>query len=248
MPQKKITDLTELTSVANGDWVLVVDVSDTTDSAEGTSKKVQANNLPGGGGGSGDEWGDPVDANIVPDADGTRDLGSSANRFANVHADSLDLAGSTAVTSVLDEDDMSSDSATALATQQSIKAYIDANSGGGDAANANFIVAASDEDTYLATGAAKVTFPWPYSSKTITRVRVSVSQAPTGSGNLTVDVNDDGTSILSSPISITATNKSANTTSFAGATPVKDSEMTIDIDAVTATLTGKGLKVQFDFD
>lgn len=33
------------------------------------------------------------------------------------------------ITSVLDEDDMSSDSDTSLATQQSIKAYVDANSG-----------------------------------------------------------------------------------------------------------------------
>jgi len=39
---------------------------------------------------------------------------------------SLTLGSSTAVSSVLDEDNMSSDSATALATQQSIKAYVDA--------------------------------------------------------------------------------------------------------------------------
>ena len=39
---------------------------------------------------------------------------------------SLTLGTSTAVSSVLDEDNMASDSATALATQQSIKAYVDA--------------------------------------------------------------------------------------------------------------------------
>ena len=38
---------------------------------------------------------------------------------------SLTLTGSTAVTSILDEDAMGSNSATALATQQSIKAYVD---------------------------------------------------------------------------------------------------------------------------
>lgn len=38
-------------------------------------------------------------------------------------------AANSRVTTILDEDDMSSDSATALATQQSIKAYVDANSG-----------------------------------------------------------------------------------------------------------------------
>ena len=39
---------------------------------------------------------------------------------------SLTLGSSTAISSVLDEDNMASDSATALATQQSIKAYVDA--------------------------------------------------------------------------------------------------------------------------
>lgn len=39
--------------------------------------------------------------------------------------------GSVVVTNILDEDNMASDSATALATQQSIKAYVDANTGSG---------------------------------------------------------------------------------------------------------------------
>ena len=44
--------------------------------------------------------------------------------------DGLSGTGSVNVTDILDEDDMSSNSATALATQQSIKAYVDANAGG----------------------------------------------------------------------------------------------------------------------
>ena len=44
----------------------------------------------------------------------------------------MQLGGANArVTTILDEDNMSTNSATALATQQSIKAYVDANSGGG---------------------------------------------------------------------------------------------------------------------
>ena len=43
-----------------------------------------------------------------------------------ITAASLDLASSTVVSGVLDEDDLVSDSATDLATQQSIKAYVDA--------------------------------------------------------------------------------------------------------------------------
>lgn len=48
----------------------------------------------------------------------------AANVFNNAYFDSLRL-GSLSVTAILDEDDMSSDSATALATQQSIKKYVD---------------------------------------------------------------------------------------------------------------------------
>ena len=45
-----------------------------------------------------------------------------------------DCSGSR-VTTILDEDDMSTDSDTALATQQSIKAYVDNNAGGASLAN-----------------------------------------------------------------------------------------------------------------
>lgn len=48
----------------------------------------------------------------------------AANVFNNAYFDSLRL-GSVSVTAILDEDNMSSNSATALATQQSIKAYVD---------------------------------------------------------------------------------------------------------------------------
>ena len=50
----------------------------------------------------------------------------AANVFNNAYFDSLRL-GAVSVTAVLDEDAMSSDSATSLATQQSIKAYVDNN-------------------------------------------------------------------------------------------------------------------------
>lgn len=82
------------------------------------------------GAGGGDAWSDPVDSDIVPDADGTRDLGTTVNRFAELHVDSMELAGTTTVSSILDEDTLVSDSATALATQQSIKAYVDAETRG----------------------------------------------------------------------------------------------------------------------
>ena len=40
---------------------------------------------------SGDEWGDAVDDDIIPDADGTRNLGADATRFAGGYVDNLYL-------------------------------------------------------------------------------------------------------------------------------------------------------------
>jgi hypothetical protein len=41
----KITDLTALTTAATDDYLCIVDVSDTTSSPEGTTKKIEVNNL-----------------------------------------------------------------------------------------------------------------------------------------------------------------------------------------------------------
>ena len=64
---------------------------------------------------------------IVPSANNSKDLGSSGLKFAELHlGTSINLDGF-AITSIKDEDNMASDSAAALATQQSIKAYVDAS-------------------------------------------------------------------------------------------------------------------------
>lgn len=47
MANKKITELPELLTVANDDWLYIVDKSDLTESAEGTSKKIKKENLAG---------------------------------------------------------------------------------------------------------------------------------------------------------------------------------------------------------
>ena len=49
---------------------------------------------------------------------------------ANITSSGLQIGSGARVTTILDEDNMSTNSATALATQQSIKAYVDANAGG----------------------------------------------------------------------------------------------------------------------
>ena len=108
----------------------------------------------------------------------------------------------------------------------------------------SFIIAASDETTDLATGTAKATFRMPYAF-TLTAVRASVTTAPAGSA-ITVGINQNGTSILSTDITIADGSK----TSVGGTAPVistsalaDDAEITIDIDTIGSSTAGTGLKV-----
>jgi hypothetical protein len=72
------------------------------------------------------------DGAIVPVTTNDIDLGTASLQFKDIfidgtaNIDSLVLSSGSTVTAILDEDDLVSDSATALATQQSIKAYVDA--------------------------------------------------------------------------------------------------------------------------
>jgi len=75
-----------------------------------------------------------VASNILPSADNTYDLGGTGAEWKDVYIDGVAYVDSiamptTTVTDILDEDTMSSNSATALATQQSIKAYVDSQVG-----------------------------------------------------------------------------------------------------------------------
>ncbi len=108
-----------------------------------------------------------------------------------------------------------------------------------------FVIACSDETTDLATGTGVASFRMPYPF-TVTEVRASVATAPTGAA-LTVDINEGGTSILSTKLTIDASEK----TSESAATPpvisdaslADDAEITIDIDQIGSTVAGAGLKV-----
>lgn len=121
----------------------------------------------------------------------------------------------------------------------------------GDIANSakteNISVAVSDEITALTTGTAKTTFRMPYAF-TLTDIRASLTTAPTTSGLFTVDVNDGGTSIMTTnKLTIDLTEL---TTETAATAPVltdtalaNDAEITIDIDVISGGATEAGLKV-----
>lgn len=99
------------------------------------------------------------------------------------------------------------------------------------------------ESTTLTTGTAKRTFRMPF-ALTLTGVRASLSTT-SSSGTPTVDINEGGTTILSTKLTIDA----SELTSTTAATPAvisdsalaDDAEITIDIDV--AGTGAKGLKV-----
>ena len=115
--------------------------------------------------------------------------------------------------------------------------------GGGGTVTENIIVALGDETTDITTGTAKVTLRMPYAF-TLTDVRASLTTA-SSSGTPTVDINEGGVSILSTKLTIDATEKTSTT----AATPAvisdtglaNDAEITFDIDV--AGTGAKGLKV-----
>jgi hypothetical protein len=114
------------------------------------------------------------------------------------------------------------------------------------AAKTHFIaIACSDETSDLATGTAVATFRMPYAF-TLTGVRASVTTAPTGA-TLTVDINESGTSILSTKLTIDAGEKTSTTAATAAVISdsalADDAEITIDIDQIGSTVAGAGLKV-----
>lgn len=130
----------------------------------------------------------------------------------------------------------------------------DANSGWDTIANLSGLgtgtpfelgIACSDESTALTTGTAKVTFRMPR-AVTLTAVRASLSVAQTSGSIFTVDINEGGSTILSTKITIDNGEKTSTTAATApvisDTTLADDAEITIDIDQV-GDGTAKGLKV-----
>lgn len=106
-------------------------------------------------------------------------------------------------------------------------------------------LAVSDEITALTTGTAKVTFRMPF-AMTLTAVRASLTTAQSSGSIFTVDINESGSTILSTKITI----DNAEKTSTTAATPpvisdsalADDAEITVDIDQI-GDGTAKGLKI-----
>lgn len=112
--------------------------------------------------------------------------------------------------------------------------------------NADFLIAASDESTNLTAGTAKVTWRMPYAMTLTSIPRGSLTTAQTAGSLLTIDVNESGTTLLSTKLTFDnneTTTETAATAAVLSDTAIADNaEMTIDIDTV-GTAGAKGLKI-----
>jgi len=122
----------------------------------------------------------------------------AANVFNNAYFDSLRL-GAVSVTAILDEDNMSSNSATSLATQQSIKAYVDttvtaqdldfaggSGSGSVDLDSQNFTIAGTSNEIETSASGQTLTVGLPnaVTIATLTLTNdLAVANGGTGSSN-----------------------------------------------------------------
>jgi hypothetical protein len=101
----------------------------------------------------------------------------------------------------------------------------------------DFMAAASDETTAITTGTNKITF---YAPRTFTLTGVTATLTTTGSTTTTVDVNYNGSSVFSTPISL-ASGVFYATTATTTSSISKYGKFTVDIDA--AGTSAAGLKI-----
>lgn len=151
---------------------------------------------------------------------------------------------------VIDEDNMATDSATKVPTQQSTKAYADLK-----VPKATFpgsvTIALSDMTTQITTGTTKAYWVNPFDTAlTITKVKATLATA--GSGSTVVDINEGsgaGTSILSTKITIDAnetdSDDATNAPVISDSSIAADGRLTFDID--TAGTSAAGLQVTILF-
>jgi len=111
----------------------------------------------------------------------------------------------------------------------------------------SFVIACGAEDEALTTG-TKVTFRLPFAF-TVTEVRASLTTAGTGANLVTLDFEANDTSMLSTKITIDATDTTsteASTQPVLTSTPLAlsdDASIDCDVDQIDSGGASKGLKM-----
>jgi hypothetical protein len=170
----------------------------------------------------------------------------AANVFNNAYFDGLRL-GSVSVTAILDEDNMASDSATALATQQSIKAYVDSQVGTVDTLAEILAIGNTTGATDISVDSAqKVQFRDAaiYINSSVDGQLDIVADTEIQIAATTVDVNGaldvSGTALVTGVLTTTAATVSNGGGQFNGAINVGVDDTGYDVKFFGAT-TGKSL-------
>jgi hypothetical protein len=188
----------------------------------------------------------PAGTTAVVYFDGAGAGAVAANVFNNAYFDGLRL-GSVSVTAILDEDNMASDSATALATQQSIKAYVDAQVGTVDTLAEILAIGNTTGATDIAVDSAqKVQFRDAaiYINSSVDGQLDIVADTEIQIAATTVDVNGaldvSGTALVTGVLTTTAATVSNGGGQFNGAINVGVDDTGYDVKFFGAT-TGKSL-------
>ena len=107
--------------------------------------------------------------------------------------------------------------------------------------NVVFQIACSDNTTAITSGTSKAYFRSPYAF-TVTAVKASLLTAQTSGSIFTVDINEGGTSILSTKLTIDNNEKTSTTAATAAVISdtaiADDAEITIDVDQAGTSPAG----------
>jgi hypothetical protein len=188
----------------------------------------------------------PAGTTAVVYFDGAGAGAVAANVFNNAYFDGLRL-GSVSVTAILDEDNMASDSAAALATQQSIKAYVDSQVGTVDTLAEILAIGNTTGATDIAVDSAqKVQFRDAaiYINSSVDGQLDIVADTEIQIAATTVDLNGaldvSGTALVTGVLTTTAATVSNGGGQFNGAINVGVDDTGYDVKFFGAT-TGKSL-------
>lgn len=263
---KKVVEFTDMgaTVPAAGDLIPLVDVSDTTDDATGTSKKwswldfvreVFATRF-GADAGASDTYVvtlTPAPAAYVTGEKyrfkaNTANTGACTVNFNSLGAKTIKKAAGGITTDLADNDIRAGQWVDLVydGTNMQMQSLL-GNAIPSVGAPFELVVACSDLTTALTTGTAKMTFPWPR-AVTLTSVHGFLVTPQTSGSVFTVDVNEAGSTILSTKITID--NGEADSTTAATPPVLSDTSLaamakiTVDIDQV-GDGTAKGLYLVF---
>ena len=170
-----------------------------------------------------------ADGVIAPVTDNDVDLGTSSLQFKDAYIngtaniDSLTLTSGATVTIIADEDNMSSNSATSLATQQSIKAYVDSEVSGSGSMS-NWVLEDGDGTEVTISNAKEVKF--------------------VEGGGIDIDWTDTDNGTDGDPYDLTFTINAAQT----GITSIYATDLILGEDAETAIDFGTTNEIDFKVD